>query len=238
MKEDPKHIAIIMDGNGRWAQKQGLSRSEGHKKGTETVETVLRAAKKHHIQFLTLYAFSTENWKRPPQEVFTLMGLLEKFLEMKLPFFMEENVKLVASGRLERLPDAPRKKLLEVIEKTAHNTAATLNLCLNYGGRLEIVDAVKNAIKKGLNPDTLDEASFAKLFYHPEIPDPDLIIRTSGELRLSNFLLWEGAYSEFYFTDTLWPDFDEAELEKAISSYRTRDRRFGLLSFPGEKKVK
>ncbi len=225
------HVAIIMDGNGRWADQRGLPKVEGHRQGARQVSEVLEAAREFGIETLTLYAFSTENWKRPLAEVTALMGLLEEFIDGKLPELMEKNVRLRTIGRTAGLYPGARKKLLAAVEATKNNTAATLNLALNYGGRAEIVDAVNRIIgevtenpRKNLK---ITEENFRDYLYAPDIADPDLLIRTSGELRLSNFLLWELSYSEIYVTDTLWPDFGRREFAEALESFGKRERRFG-----------
>ncbi|MDD4816903.1 MAG: isoprenyl transferase [Victivallaceae bacterium] len=227
----PEHVAIIMDGNGRWAEHRGLARVEGHRAGAEAVEAALDAARKFGVKYLTLYAFSTENWKRSPQEVAALMGLLGDFLDRKLPSMMENDVRLLTTGRTSDLPFPSRSKLLAAIEATSNNRGGTLILALSYGGRAELVDAAKkmaaDAAAGKIAPEKIDEKLFASYLYHPEIPDPDLMIRTSGEQRISNFLLWQIAYSELYVTPVLWPDFDEEEFGRAIKSYQNRDRRFG-----------
>ena len=221
-----RHVAIIMDGNGRWADRRGLPKVEGHRQGARQVSEVLEAAQEAGVEFLTLYAFSTENWKRPPSEVAALMGLLEEFLDDKLPELMEKNVRLRTVGRTDGLPAGARRKLLAVIKATADNTAGTVHLGLNYAGRAEIVDAV-NRILSEKPTGKIDENSFRNYLYAPDIPDPELMIRTSGELRLSNFLLWQLSYAELYVTDTLWPDFGKAEFRKALDAFAGRDRRFG-----------
>ena len=219
----PKHIAIIMDGNGRWAKLKNLPRKEGHKEGANSVETIVQTALKEDIKVVSLYAFSTENWARPKTEVTYLMQLLadtlSKFTEEKY-----KDVKLVFSGRRKGLPDKILTKLDEVINATKNHKKLILNLCLNYGARQEITDAVNKIIAQGKTK--IKENDIEKNLYQ-NLPAPDLIIRTSGEERLSNFLLWQAAYSEFYFTKTLWPDFKEKELLKAIAEYSKRDRRFG-----------
>jgi len=234
MSENSKkveHLAIIMDGNGRWAQSRGLERTAGHKAGADNVLKIMSAVKKFDIRYLTLYAFSTENWKRPAAEVTALMKMLKEFTLHQLPALQKENVRLNAIGRLDDLPEASRLALLGAMKATRNNTAGVLTLALNYGGRSEIVDAARKfaeAVKAGkADPAELDEKLFAGYLYDPELPDPDLVIRTSGELRISNFLLWEMAYSELYVTDVLWPDFDENELAKALDSFGSRKRRFG-----------
>ncbi len=230
-KHVPRHVAIIMDGNGRWAARHGVERVEGHRKGALAVRQLVENLADTGIEYVTLYAFSTENWKRSKEEVDALMELLCEFIDANLSVMIEKGLRLLATGRIDGLPEKSRDRLKLAIEKTASNTRGTLILALNYGGRAEIVDAARKIASEAaagtLRPDEIDETLFAKNLYLPEIPDPDLLIRTSGELRLSNFLLWELSYSEIYVTDTLWPDFDKAELEKAIVAYGTRNRRFG-----------
>ena len=220
-----------MDGNGRWAQARGLERTAGHRAGADNVLEIMKAAKEFNIKYLTLYAFSTENWKRPAAEVGALMKLLQEFLFKQLPAMQKENVRLNAIGRLNDLPEAARLSLLGAMKATKNNTGGVLTLALNYGGRAEIADAAKKliqAVKDGkIDPEKLDEKSFGEFLYDPRLPDPDLVVRTSGELRISNFLLWEMAYSELYISDVMWPDFDRKELAKALESYSSRNRRFG-----------
>lgn len=227
----PKHIAIIMDGNGRWAKSKFLPRTAGHKAGVETIRTVLRECKKLSVKHVTLYAFSTENWKRPKLEVDTLMNLLSTYLKNEVATLHKENVKLTAIGDIDNLPSQCVKELNKAIELTKNNTGCNLNLALNYGGRLDIknalVDIIKDVKVGKINLDEIDENTISNHLSTKSIPDPDLVIRTSGEERLSNFLLWEVAYAEFYFTNVHWPDFDEKELQKAIFTYQSRDRRFG-----------
>lgn len=227
----PKHIAIIMDGNGRWAKSKFLPRAAGHKAGVETIRTVLRECKKLSVKHVTLYAFSTENWKRPKLEVDTLMNLLSTYLKNEVATLHKENVKLTAIGDINNLPNQCVKELNKAIELTKNNTGCNLNLALNYGGRLDIknalVDIIKDVKVGKINLDEIDENTISNHLSTKSIPDPDLVIRTSGEERLSNFLLWEVAYAEFYFTNVHWPDFDEKELQKAIFTYQNRDRRFG-----------
>ena len=227
----PRHVAIIMDGNGRWAKQRGLERVEGHRAGAVAVKNLVESLKKTGIQYLTLYAFSTENWKRSKEEVDALMELLVEFIDANLQLLMDNDVRLLVTGRIEGLPERAREKLKEAIRKSAGNTGETVIFALNYGGRAEIADAAQKIVRKVLkgeiDPDQIDEKLFAQHLYLPEVPDPDLLIRTSGELRLSNFLLWELSYSEIYVTDTYWPDFDLAELDKAIDAFQTRNRRFG-----------
>lgn len=227
----PNHIAIIMDGNGRWAKSKFLPRAAGHKAGVETIRTVLRECKKLNVKYVTLYAFSTENWKRPKLEVDTLMNLLSTYLKNEVATLHKENVKLTAIGDIDNLPSKCIIELNKAIELTKNNTGCNLNLALNYGGRLDIKNAlvdIINDVKVGkINLDEIDENTISNHLSTKCIPDPDLVIRTSGEERLSNFLLWEVAYAEFYFTNVHWPDFDEKELQKAIFTYQNRDRRFG-----------
>lgn len=227
----PKHIAIIMDGNGRWAKSKFLPRAAGHKAGVETIRTVLRECKKLSVKHVTLYAFSTENWKRPKLEVDTLMNLLSTYLKNEVATLHKENVKLTAIGDINNLPNQCVKELNKAIELTKNNTGCNLNLALNYGGRLDIknalVDIIKDVKVGKINLDEIDENTISNHLSTKSIPDPDLVIRTSGEERLSNFLLWEVAYAEFYFTNVHWPDFDEKELQRSIFTYQNRDRRFG-----------
>ncbi|WP_372712983.1 isoprenyl transferase [Ilyobacter sp.] len=226
-KKVPNHIAIIMDGNGRWAKKRGLPRTMGHRAGAKALKKILTHAGELGIKYLTVYAFSTENWKRPKKEVDTLMKLFKEYLKNEKNTMMKNGVRLMVSGKKEGVS----RELLEEISKTEKltrdNDRITLNIAFNYGGRSEIVDAVNKIIKEGLTEVT--EESFAKYLYS-DIPDPELLIRTSGELRISNFLLWQIAYSELYITDLAWPDFDERELEKALGTYMKRERRFGGLN--------
>ena len=221
-----RHVAIIMDGTGRWAESRNLPRSEGHRQGSLQVEKVLDAAEKLGIKYVTLYAFSTENWKRSPAEVLALMKLLEQFSTERLPRMMEKNIRLRVIGRITDIPLFARQKLLDAVEKTSKNDGNVLTLALSYGGRAEIVDAVNRILAEKIDG-KITEEDFKNYLYAPDLPDPDLLIRTSGELRLSNFLLWELAYSEIYVTDVLWPDFGEAELRKAVEAYGKRERRFG-----------
>jgi undecaprenyl diphosphate synthase len=230
----PKHLAIIMDGNGRWAKQQGKLRAFGHENGTKSVRTTVEACAKLGIEYLTLYAFSTENWNRPKLEVEILMKLLISSLKKELKTLQENNIKLHAIGNLNSLPTSVKKELLEVIDKTKNNSKMTLSLALSYGSRDEIINAVKNISEKVKNNiisiDTINESIINQHLYTQNIPDVDLVIRTSGEHRISNFLLWQIAYAEFYFTEVLWPDFKEEELIKAIISYQNRERRFGKTS--------
>lgn len=227
----PTHIAIIMDGNGRWAKSRFLPRTAGHKAGVETIRKIVKEADRLGIQYLTLYAFSTENWKRPKLEVDALMNLLVTYLRNEIDELHKNNVKLTAVGDFEKLPEACVKELHSAMDKTKDNTGVHLNLALNYGGRNDIREAVVEIAKEykegKISLEDITEERIKKHLSTGEIPDPDLVIRTSGEQRLSNFLLWDIAYSEFYYTDIHWPDFDGEELEKAIYAYQKRDRRFG-----------
>ncbi len=230
----PKHLSIIMDGNGRWAKQKGLLRAMGHENGTKSVKETIEACARLGIEFLTLYAFSTENWNRPKLEVETLMKLLVKSLKKELQTLIDNNIKLNAIGNLEKLPKSAQKELLDVIEATKDNSRMTLTLALSYGSREEIVNAVRNISHKVKNNiisiDTIDDSIINEHLYTQNLPDVDLLIRTSGEHRISNFLLWQIAYAELYFTDVLWPDFKEHHLYEAIISYQKRERRFGKTS--------
>ncbi len=236
MKNDqiPGHIAIIMDGNGRWARERGLSRNRGHRAGAESVREITRECSKLGVGRLTLYAFSTENWRRPKIEVNFLMSLLKRFLVKERKEIMDNNIRFAAIGRLGELPAGVRKELKRTAEMSRENTGMTLCLALNYGGRQEIADAAQRLAKDvadgRLTADAVDENIFASYLYDPDMPEPDLVIRTSGEMRVSNFLLWQISYSEIYSTAVLWPDFRREELAKALREYARRERRFGALS--------
>ena len=223
----PKHIAIIMDGNGRWAKEKGKLRVEGHKKGAENIEKIIDYSIKLGVKYLTVYAFSTENWKRPEVEVKALMKLFAKYLEDKKEEFKKQGVKLLVTGTEENIPNKLLKKIRDTEEYLSDCNQITFNIAFNYGGRKEIVDGINKIIKENRENKEINEEEFKKYMYRPEIPDPELVIRTSGEFRVSNFLLWEIAYSEFYVTNVYWPDFDEREYDLAIASYNKRDRRFG-----------
>ena len=223
----PKHIAIIMDGNGRWAKSKGKLRVFGHKNGVTAVRDTVEAAAEIGIQFLTLYAFSTENWERPESEVNALMTLLVTAINKETKTLMENNIKLSTIGDTNSLPSKAKKELLEAINKTKDNTRMTLILALSYSGRWDILNAAKNLITDGIDPNVINEQVFQQYLTTKSVPEPELLIRTSGEYRISNFLLWQIAYSELYFTDTLWPDFRRIDLEKAILDYQNRERRFG-----------
>lgn len=227
----PQHIAIIMDGNGRWAKERGLERLEGHKAGAEAVLRLLNYMKDSTVKYMTLYAFSTENWKRSREEVDGLMLLLCEFIDSNMDRMMKNDLRLLVSGRLHGLPPEVQSRLRSAMEKSASNKSGTVIFALNYGGRAEIADAAskiaQEVLEGKLQPSEIDEKSFARYLYLPEVPDPDLLIRTSGEMRLSNFLLWELSYSEIYVTDLYWPDFTEKELYRAMESFAKRNRRFG-----------
>jgi undecaprenyl diphosphate synthase len=224
----PYHLAIIMDGNGRWAQSRGLPRLAGHRAGTKNLRRVLREAKKLGIKILTIYAFSTENWRRPQEEVRGLMTLLEEFIVREMKELHKEGVKINHLGRLEGVAPELQRKIMEATELTRHNTGLTVNVAFNYGGRQEILDAVRAMVADHVNAEDVSEALFSRYLYTNDQPDPDLIVRTSGEARISNFLIWQGAYAELYSTQVFWPDFDEVELRKAVDHYARRERRFGL----------
>ena len=230
-KEKIRHVAIIMDGNGRWAKKHKKEHLQGHQAGAMAVENTLIAANKIGLEYLTLYAFSTENWKRSASEVNGLMKLLSEFLDTKIGILHKNDIRIKTIGRTSELPAYVRKKLLKAIKETASNKAATLVLALNYGGRAEIADAAakiaKDAVDGKIKAQKIDEQTFGGYLYDSEIPDPELMIRTSGEFRLSNFLLWQLSYTEIYVSDVLWPDFDGEEFMKAVNEYYGRERRFG-----------
>jgi undecaprenyl diphosphate synthase len=228
----PRHVAIIMDGNGRWAKRRGLSRVRGHLAGTESVRVVVRLAQRLGLQYLTLYAFSEENWQRPQREIRALMSLLKRFLRQELAEMQENRIALKAIGDLSRLPRDVREELDRISKATAPGARMVLTLALSYGGQSEIIHAVRtlagDLMAGRLKPEDLDPARFSRYLYTADMPDPDLLIRTSGEHRLSNFLLWQSAYTELYFTETLWPDFREAAFLEALADYEGRMRRFGL----------
>ncbi len=230
----PRHVAVIMDGNGRWAESRGLSRNEGHWAGIESVRAVVRDAHDLGIGTLTLYSFSLENWERPRREVDELMRILEYYLERELDFVHRNGIEVRAIGRLDRLPAGARKRLDDAIERTRGNREMRLVFALSYGGRAEIVDAARRLMREAelgkLDPDRLDEKTFAAHLYDPDLPDPDLLIRTGNESRVSNFLLWQIAYSEIYTTPVMWPDFRKSHLVDALLDYQSRERRFGLTS--------
>lgn len=225
----PQHVAIIMDGNGRWARQRNLPRLEGHRAGTENVRRVVQAFAQRGVRYLTLYAFSTENWSRPKEEVQGLMELLEATIQREGKALHKEKVRIRHLGRLDRLPPSLQQAIQDVLALTQHNEGLTLSVALDYGGRDEIVSAVRRILQDGIPPERVDEVLFARYLYTADLPDPDLLIRTAAEQRLSNFLLWQSAYSEFYFTPTFWPDFDEQEVARALEAYAQRQRRFGGL---------
>ena len=230
----PRHIAVIMDGNGRWAKKKMLNRISGHVKGIDAVKEVVRTCRELGIKILTLYAFSVENWKRPKEEVSALMELLKEYLQKETAEMLKNNIRLCALGRRQDLPPDVQSVLSETIKKTEHCEGMILNLALSYGGRSEILHAVQTLlldVQKGkITPEEITFQRFSQYLWTQGIPDPDLLIRTSGEFRISNFLLWQIAYTELYVTDTLWPDFNKSELLKAIGDYQSRERRFGMTS--------
>ena len=227
----PAHVAIIMDGNGRWAQQQGHQRTFGHENGVESVRSVVEGACELGIPYLTLYAFSTENWNRPKEEIDVLMGLLGKAIAEEVDKLHANGVRLLTTGRMENLPVDCQTALQKAMEKTAGNTRLSLVLALSYSGRSEIVDVAKSIAREAaagnLNPDNIDETTIQQHLYHPEIPDVDLMIRTGGDMRVSNFLLWEIAYAELFFTPVLWPDFRKENLREIVTQFSSRERRFG-----------
>jgi undecaprenyl diphosphate synthase len=223
----PTHIAIIMDGNGRWALSRGLSRMAGHRAGTENLRRVIESCIEFGIKYLTLYAFSTENWGRPKEEVQGLMRILENVIDRELQELHDQGVQLHHIGRLDQLRPILRQKVIQAVKTTQHNTRLVLNVAFNYGGRDEIVCAVQHMIQDGVTSQEVNDELISKYLFTAGVPDPDLIIRTSGELRGSNFLIWQGAYAEWYFTPTNWPDFDREELRKALLEYSHRERRYG-----------
>jgi undecaprenyl diphosphate synthase len=225
----PYHLAIIMDGNGRWARARGLPRLAGHRAGTENLRRILRACVDLGIKVLTIYAFSTENWERPKSEVRGLMSILERVIDRELDELNANGVQIRHLGRLEGISERLQRKIKYALELTAHNDRLILNVAFNYGGRAEIVDAVRRLITDGVPTEQVDESLFSHYLYTGDLPDPDLIVRTGGELRVSNFLIWQGAYAEYYTTPTFWPDFDRKELLKALEQYSRRERRFGGL---------
>jgi len=230
----PRHVAIIMDGNGRWAEARDLDRVEGHRAGLKTVREVIRAAHELGIGTLTLYAFSLENWQRPRDEVVELMRLLEQYMDVEIDEVIRNGIELRVVGRLDRLMPRLRRKVEAAVEKSSGNDEMTLCIALSYGGRAEIVDAARRLMREAeqgkLAPEDLDEKTFAAHLYDPEIPDPDLLIRTGDEHRVSNFLLWQIAYAELYSTAAMWPEFGKRELVEALLDYQSRERRFGMTS--------
>ncbi|CAN5396929.1 isoprenyl transferase [soil metagenome] len=228
----PRHIAVIMDGNGRWAAQRHLPRVEGHRAGIDAVREILECSARLGIQVLTLYAFSVENWKRPVAEVSTLMGLLKRYLRLELNALLSNDIRFKVIGREEELSPEVRSELRMAQEKTARNSGMLFNIALNYGGRAELVEAARQMLAAGIAPADLDEQRFSEFLYTAGQPDPDLLIRTSGEMRVSNFLLWQIAYAEIWVTDTLWPDFRKRHLLEAILDYQKRDRRYGGINQP------
>lgn len=225
----PQHVGIVMDGNGRWAQARGLPRLEGHRAGTENIRRVLEACAQYGIKILTIYAFSTENWSRPDEEVRGLFRILEEVIDREVNNFHRQGVRLSHLGRLEGISESMRKKVEKAIELTKNNQRFTLNVAFNYGGRGEILDAVRRMMAAGVKPQEVDEEMMEQYLYTAGQPPPDLVIRTGGEMRLSNFLIWQAAYAEYYSTPTFWPDFDAPELYRALLAYQERVRKFGGL---------
>ena len=230
----PNHVAIIMDGNGRWAAKRGMPRLFGHRAGTDNVHRVVTAFDRYRVKYLTLYAFSTENWRRPGVEVSGLMRILAEMIDRETEALHKKGVKLAHWGRVDELAPELQDKVRKAIELTKDNKGMTLSIAFDYGGRAEILEAVRGIICEGIPAEELTESLFSSYLYTANVPDPDLIIRTAGEMRLSNFLIWQAAYSEFYSTPALWPDFGEKEIEKALIAYSRRERRFGGLKAEGE----
>ena len=225
----PRHVAIIMDGNGRWAQERGKSRQAGHRAGTENIRRVIERFAAHGVEYLTLYAFSTENWSRPRREVQALMRVLALALRNEVENFHKNNIRLVHVGRLDALPSALQQQVRDALELTAHNTRMTVCVAFNYGGRDEIVQAIRRIVADGVPPDRIDESLISAYLYTAGVPDPDLVIRTAGEMRLSNFLLWQSAYAELYATPVYWPDFDAEQVDRALADYARRTRKFGAV---------
>jgi len=225
----PNHVAIIMDGNGRWAKQHGLPRLEGHQAGAQNIRPIIKHFNQRHIKYVTFYGFSTENWNRPADEVTGLLHLFEESINKYVAELHENGIKLRHLGHLEELPQGLQLAISKAIELTKSNTRMTLSFALNYGGRFEILDAVRHIIAEGIPTQNIDEKLFNSYLYTAGLPDVDLLIRTGGEFRISNFLIWQAVYSEYYFTDVLWPDFNQKELEKALLAYSQRQRRFGRL---------
>jgi len=225
----PNHVAIIMDGNGRWAEQQGLPRLEGHRAGVENIRPIIECLDEYQIRYVTLYAFSTENWDRPEDEITGLLYLLEEALDKEAPELHKRGIRIRHLGRLDELTEGPQLAIKRAIELTKNNSGLTFSFAFNYGGRIEILDAVRRIIAKGIPPENIDENLFNSYLYTAGLPDVDLLIRTGGELRISNFLMWQAAYSEYYFTEVLWPNFDRKEVKKALTAYSQRQRRFGGL---------
>ena len=223
----PIHVAIIMDGNGRWAAERGLSRTDGHRAGTENIRRILQAFAAHGVRFLTLFAFSTENWERPTEEVNALIGILQDMIRAETRKLHEEGVRLMHIGRLDRLPEEVRQGIADAVDLTKDNVGITVALAYDYGDRSEMTQAIKSILADGIQASEIDERLIGRYLYTAGMPDPDLIIRTAGEMRISNFLLWQAAYAEYYSTDVYWPDFDETEVEKAVAAYGRRRRKYG-----------
>jgi undecaprenyl diphosphate synthase len=224
----PVHVAIIMDGNVRWAETRNLSRLEGHRAGTENIRRVVENFVKYQVKYLTLYAFSTENWRRPQAEVRELMQILSRVIKRETKAMHEKGVRLNHLGRIDRLSERLQNEVRRAIELTKDNKVMTLSVAFDYGSRAEVVNAARQIAREGIDPDTIDEELFGRYLYSAGLPDPDLVIRTAGELRISNFLLWQSAYSELYFTPVFWPDFDEEEIRKALIAFSERERTFGV----------
>ena len=223
----PKHVAIIMDGNGRWAKQRGLPRTEGHRQGKDNLRRILESCVEFGVEILTIYAFSTENWERPPAEVGVLMGILELVLDQEVKKLHKNGVQVRHIGKMDGVSPHLQQKILKAVDYTKGNNRLILNVAFNYGGRDEIVQAVRRIVADGVPAEAIDDQLISRYMYTADLPDPDLIIRTSGELRVSNFLIWQGAYSEYYVTPTFWPDFDKEELRKALIDYGQSNRRFG-----------
>lgn len=225
----PNHIAIIMDGNGRWAQQRGLPRLEGHQAGAENLRSVIKYFGRLGLKYLTLYGFSTENWKRPQEEIDGLLNLLQEAIDKETLGLHKNGIRIRHLGRLGELSPGLQQAINKAVELTKDNKGMTFSLAINYGGRAEILDAVRRIVEEGIPPDDIDEQLFESYLYTAGLPDVDLVIRTAGELRISNFLMWQAAYSEYYFTEVLWPDFNSKEIDKALLAYSRRQRRFGAL---------
>ena len=230
----PNHVAIIMDGNGRWAKQRGLPRLAGHEAGTSNVRRVVDRFNNYEVKYLTLYAFSTENWRRPDEEVNGLLHIFARMIDRETKALHEKGVRLFHLGKADSLSEELQTKVNKAIELTKNNTGITLSIAFDYGGRAEILDAVRRIVRDGIRPEDITDSLFSSYLYTPNVPEPDLIIRTAGEMRLSNFLIWQSAYSEYYSTPTLWPDFKDEEVDKALIAYSRRERRFGGLKAEGE----
>ena len=226
----PRHVAIIMDGNGRWAEERGLSRQAGHRAGTENIRRIIEEFARREVSYLTLFAFSTENWSRPRREVDAILRITARVIDRELASLHQNGVRLVHAGSLDRISPSLQKRVQAAIELTKDNQRLTVCLAFNYGGRAEIVEAVRRIAQDGVPAEAIDEALISSYLNRNDVPDPDLVIRTAGEMRLSNFLIWQAAYAEYYSTPVYWPDFDEAEIERAMETYANRSRRFGGLS--------